>query len=132
MCELSGEPVDVDGTVSALARSTEQRLGEVVVDSGDAAAIDLGQNRQVVLISTRAQTASRNVFEELGVDLGKKDVVVVKSANHFHASFSEVAGEILYSAAPGVVTPDVQSLSYRYADTTLWPLSGAHDRYQSL
>lgn len=127
ICQLSGEPVDVDGTVSALARNVEQRLGEVVTDSGDAAAIDLGDNRHIVLISVRAQTASRNVFDDVSVDLGGKRVVIVKSANHFHASFSEVAGEILYTAAPGVVTPDLRSLAYRHADTTLWPLCAARE-----
>lgn len=122
VCELSGEPVDVDGTVSGLARDLTQRLGAVVADSGDAAAFDLGDNRHIVLISVRAQTASRSIFEDLGVDLGGKRVVVVKSANHFHASFSEVAAEIVYAAAPGIVTPDLRSLPYRHADTTLWPL----------
>lgn len=94
----------------------------MVVESGDAAAFDLGENRHVVLISARAQTSSRNIFEDLGVDLGKKRVVVVKSSQHFHASFSEVAGEILYAAPPGVMTPDLKSLPYEFADTTLWPL----------
>lgn len=121
-CELSGEPVDIDCTVSGLRRSVRQRLGSVVEESGDAVALDLGDNRHLVLIGRRTQTVSHEVFGELGVDLAGRRVVIVKSAHHFYASFSELTREILYAAAPGVVTPELKSLPYRLADTTMWPL----------
>jgi len=91
---------------------------------GDSVAIDLGDNRHIVLISLRNQTYTHDLFGDLGVDLSSKQVIVVKSSQHFHASFSEVASDILYAAPPGVVTADLQSLPYEFADTTLWPLAG--------
>ena len=62
------------------------------------------------------------IFDELGVSLEDKQVVIVKSNQHFHALFAPRASEVLYAAPPGVVTPDLKSLPYQHADTTIWPL----------
>ena len=123
-CELSGRPIDLTGRVSGIVLDARSRLGTVRMSFGDSVAIDLGDNRHIVLISLRNQTYTHDLFGDLGVDLSSKQVVVVKSSQHFHASFSEVASDILYAAPPGVVTADLQSLPYEFADTTLWPLAG--------
>lgn len=123
VCELSGQPVDIDATVRAVGRHVHQRLGSLVQEIGDAVALDLGDNRDLVIIGEQVQTASHEVFGELGIDLVEKRVVVVKSAQHFIESFSQVSESILYCAAPGVVSPDLSSLPYRHADVTLWPIA---------
>jgi microcystin degradation protein MlrC len=49
-------------------------------------------------------------------------MVVVKSSQHFYASFSTVAKQIIYVAAPGSVTADLNSLPYRKLQRPKWPL----------
>ena len=49
-------------------------------------------------------------------------LIVVKSSQHFYASFSQVARRVIYVAAPGSVTADLRSLPYRKASRALWPL----------
>jgi len=123
-CELSGNPVDIKCRVSGIVRDATQWLGEQqVFPAGDAVALDLAGNRHIVLVTLRNQTLDRDLFGQLGVDLSLKQAVIVKSSQHFHASFSKIATEILYAAPPGVVTPDFKSLPYEFADTTIWPLA---------
>ena len=54
--------------------------------------------------------------------LGAMRVVVVKSSQHFYASFSTVASRVIYVAAPGSVTADLNSLPYVKVQRPKWPL----------
>ena len=77
---------------------------------------------QVVLISRRNQAMGTDLFTQLGCDLAAQRLVVVKSSQHFHASFSKVAAQVIYAAAPGAVTADLRSLPYRKVMRPKWPL----------
>jgi microcystin degradation protein MlrC len=48
---------------------------------------------------------------------------VVKSAQHFHAAFSKIAKHVLYVAAPGTATVDLNALPYRNIRRPKWPLA---------
>jgi microcystin degradation protein MlrC len=48
--------------------------------------------------------------------------VVVKSSQHFHASYSKLAARVIYAAAPGAVTLDLRTLPYRKVRRPKWPL----------
>jgi microcystin degradation protein MlrC len=50
-------------------------------------------------------------------------VVVVKSAQHFYASFSQVSKRVLYVGAPGSATPKWHELPYRKARLPKWPIA---------
>jgi microcystin degradation protein MlrC len=50
--------------------------------------------------------------------------VVVKSSQHFQASFAPIARQVIYVSAPGSVTADLSSLPYRKVRRSLWPLNG--------
>jgi microcystin degradation protein MlrC len=76
----------------------------------------------VVLISRRNQAMGTDLFTQLGCDLATRRMVVVKSSQHFYASFSTVAKQIIYVAAPGSVTADLNSLPYRKLQRPKWPL----------
>jgi microcystin degradation protein MlrC len=74
-----------------------------------------------VLASVRSQVLTPNAFTDLGIPLGSKKLIVVKSTQHFHAGFSPIAAEILYAAALGAVTPDFANLPYRVRPLNYWP-----------
>ncbi len=119
---LSGDPVDVLCTVKAVhAEMTMTGLAGTPVPLGDCVLVD-AQGIDVALISIRNQALSTDLFTQLGCDLAQKHVVVVKSAQHFYASYSKVARLVLYVGAPGSATPDWKSLTYKKIKLPKWPL----------
>ena len=88
---------------------------------GDAALI-VADGIEIVLITRRNQAMGTDVFTQLGCDLASKDVIVVKSAQHFQAAFATIAKAVIHVEAPGAATPDLASLPYRKIKRPKWPL----------
>ncbi len=119
---MSGDPVDVLCTVKALFPSMVMTgLANTPVPLGDCALVDAG-GIEVVLISVRNQAMGTDMFTQLGCDLARKSIIVVKSSQHFYASFSKVTTQVIYAAAPGSVTLDLDALPYRKVRLPKWPL----------
>jgi len=57
---------------------------------GDSALVETG-GVEIVLISLRNQAMGTDLFTQLGCALETKKLIVVKSSQHFYASFSKVA-----------------------------------------
>ena len=75
---------------------------------GDCALVEAA-GIEIVLISLRNQAMGTDMFTGLGCDLAAKKIIVVKSSQHFYASFSQVARHVLYTGAPGTVTSELGS-----------------------
>jgi microcystin degradation protein MlrC len=119
---MSGDPVDARCTVLALRTDMVMTgLAGTPTPLGDCALVRAG-GVQVVLITRRNQAMDTDLFTQLGCDLAALRVVVVKSSQHFFASFSKVAQRVIYVAAPGSVTADLDSLPYRKIQRPKWPL----------
>jgi microcystin degradation protein MlrC len=118
---MSGAPVDLVCTVKALKADmmmsglgTQQALGDCALVEAHGIAI--------VLNSVRCQALGTDMFTQLGIDLGVRKIVVVKSSQHFYASYSQVARQVIYVDAPGSVTTNLRSLPYRKIQRPKWPL----------
>jgi microcystin degradation protein MlrC len=123
VCPLSGDPVDARWTVTALKPDMVMTgLAGVPAKLGDCALITSG-GVDVVLTSIRCQGFNIDFFTQLGCDPATKKVVVVKSSQHFQASFSKIASRIIYSDAPGVVTSHLKTLPFRRVRLPRWPLT---------
>jgi microcystin degradation protein MlrC len=119
----SGDPLDVDCTVKALKRNMQMGgLGGVAVAMGDCALIDVN-GIEVVLTTLRFQAMDTDLFTQLGCDIENRRIVVVKSTQHFYASYSKVASKVVYAAVQGTVTPDLSSLPYKRIQLPKWPIS---------
>ncbi|HYG43945.1 MAG TPA: M81 family metallopeptidase [Bordetella sp.] len=119
---LSGDPVDVSCTVKALKRDLVMTgLSGAPAPMGDCALVET-QGIEIVLSSVRNQAINVNLFTQLDCDLAAKKIVVVKSAQHFHASFSTVARHVIYVGGRGVATPDWKTLPYKKIRLPKWPL----------
>ena len=97
-------------------------LGGTPLAMGDSALIETA-GIEIVLISLRNQAMGTDLFTQLGCDLASKKLIVVKSSQHFYASFSKYAKHVIYAGAPGVVTIDLNTLPYKKIRRPKWPLA---------
>jgi microcystin degradation protein MlrC len=117
----TGNPVDARVTVVKLLRNAEMRFGESYAPFGDAAHIHFA-GIDVILNSTRAQSFDPSLFEVMGIDPRSKRLLVIKSTNHFHSSFSKIASKIIYCAAGTPYPNNPAKTPYRKARRTIWPM----------
>ena len=119
---MSGDPVDALCTVLALHPDMAMAsLAGTTTALGDCALVETA-GVQIVLITQRSQAMGTDLFTQLGCDLAAQRIIVVKSSQHFYASFSKVARQVIYASAPGSVTSDLRSLPYRKIRRPKWPL----------
>ncbi len=119
---VSGDPLDVIGTVRALQPALVMSgLAGTSAPLGDCALVQI-DGVEVVLSSVRCQGIDIDLFTQLGCDPKSKKIVVVKSSQHFYASFSRIAAGVLYADSPGALCTDFRRLSYRKVSTPKWPL----------
>ncbi|MDP9990784.1 microcystin degradation protein MlrC [Variovorax boronicumulans] len=122
---LSGDPLDLECTVKALKHDLVMTgLAGTPTFMGDSALIE-ANGIEIVLITLRNQAMGTDLFTQLGCDLAAKKIVVVKSSQHFYASYSKVAKHVIYAGAPGAVTLDLNTLPYKKARLPKWPIGVA-------
>lgn len=117
----SGQPVDIRAQVLGLCQGSSQPFGGGMVPLGDAALIKVG-GLHIVLNSIRSQVFDPKMFTQFALDLADFATVVVKSGQHFYASFAPIAERIHLVAAPGVASPDLSALVLRGRGSQLWPM----------
>jgi len=119
---VSGDPVDATCTIRALRRTMMMAgLAGTTALLGDCALIDIG-GVEVVLSSVRCQGLDIDLFTQLGCDPAGKDIVVVKSSQHFYASFSRITSKIIYVDSPGALCTDLSLLPFKKIQLPKWPL----------
>lgn len=119
---MSGDPLDLECTVRALVPDMVMTgLANTPMQLGDSALVE-SAGIEMVLITLRNQAMGTDLFTQLGCDLAAKRIIVVKSSQHFYASFSKVARHAIYCDAPGAVTKNLSQLLYRKARIPKWPI----------
>ena len=95
--------------VSALSdgrfRGTSPMLRAAETNMGPTALLEQA-GVEVLVASIRQQPIHREVFTHLGVDLGSRAILALKSSAHFRASFQEIAEEVIVCLAPGMNLED--------------------------
>ncbi|MBN34676.1 MAG: microcystin LR degradation protein MlrC-like protein [Rhodospirillaceae bacterium] len=120
MCPLSGAPVDLTVTVTGIAHDAYQTFGPGTSPLGDCVAVS-GSGIDIVLNSLRTQAYGPELFTNVGIDPARRNVVIVKSTQHFYAGFAPIAAEVVYVGAPGVVAPAYHELTFNKAQRPRWP-----------
>lgn len=120
MSAAGGEPIDCVVQVRNVVRNASQSFGQSIVPLGDSVWIEV-DGIDVILNTVRSQVFNPDVFFNLGIDPGKKDVLVVKSTNHFFAAFSALTPTILYAAVDGPYPNDPATNNYQTLQRELWP-----------
>jgi len=116
----SGDPLDLRVRVGGICREATQAFGASKNMLGDCVAVH-GEGLDLVLNTKRTQAFSPELFTNVGIDPRAKQVVVVKSSQHFYAGFAPLAAEVLYLDGPGTVSNDITALPYHRIRRPLWP-----------
>ncbi|WP_284162735.1 M81 family metallopeptidase [Frigidibacter sp. SD6-1] len=118
----AGEPIDAPVRVIKVAEEAWQSFGPSRVPLGRSAVIRIeGTEIDVILNTNRTQTFEPDIFTGLGIDPLAKDVLLVKSTNHFHAGFAPIAAGIIYVSAPSAYPSDPARTVYRKLTRPIWP-----------
>ncbi|KAA2244195.1 M81 family metallopeptidase [Salinarimonas soli] len=112
------EPVAGPWTVAALSkgrfRGTSPMLRAAETEMGPTAL--LRRDGVEVLVATiRQQPIHREVFTHLGVDLGSRAIVALKSSAHFRSGYQEIAERVIVTLSPGVNPEDPASFPFTKA-----------------
>jgi microcystin degradation protein MlrC len=130
--ESMGKPVRAKALVKMFSDGTFKNDGPmnagVETQMGPAAVLRIG-GVDVVTISNRIQTIDLQVFLSQGIDPRTKDVVVVKSVQHFRAAYGPIAREVIVVDSGGICSPDISRLKFKKLRRPIWPLDGVNDPY---
>ncbi len=119
---LAGAPIDAEVQVIRVAEEGWQSFGPSRVTLGRAAVVRIaGTEIDVILNTNRTQTFEPDIFSNLGIDPLGKEVLVVKSTNHFYAGFAPIAARIIYVTAPTSYPTDPARTPYRKLRRPIWP-----------
>jgi microcystin degradation protein MlrC len=118
----SGAPLDVDAQAMKIERNATQMYGEDnVIGIGDAVVVRV-DGIDIILNTKRRQIYGVDCLTNMGIDPTQKRILVVKSSQHFYASFAPIAAEVLYCAAPGTLIMNIKDIPYQRIDMNKWPL----------
>ena len=120
----SGPPVDAEVEIVRCVPNAHQTFAGAIVPLGDVASIRMG-GVEAVLISTRAQAMGTDLFSNFGIDPKARKILVVKSNQHFYASFSQIAAHVIYAEGDGALPRDVRKLPWARVQRPIWPLDAA-------
>lgn len=121
---MSGDPLDLRVTVKGIIEDMIQewpQQGEALkMTCGDAVWLHC-RGIDIIANTKRGQVFSPQVFTNFGIDISQKQLLVVKSTQHFYAGFAPVASEIIYMAAPGAVAPRFKDIPYQRVNKHKYP-----------
>ncbi|EBV3599890.1 microcystin LR degradation protein MlrC-like protein, partial [Salmonella enterica subsp. enterica serovar Virchow] len=121
-CADAGEPIDARVRVIRVMDESWQSFRESRVTLGPAAVVRIeGTEIDIILNTNRTQTFEPNIFTNLGIDPMTKDVLLIKSTNHFYAGFAPIAAEVIYVAAPSSYPINPRETNYVKLTRPIWP-----------
>ena len=117
MGPTSGQALDLSVNVLGLIENHnnyfQQAQGEpLLMPLGDTVALQVG-GIDIIVSSLRGQCFNPKIFADFAIDLSQKQLVLVKSMNHFLEAFKSVSSHVIYMAAPGTVNPDITGIAYQ-------------------
>ena len=117
-----GAPIDAEVEVLRATGESWQSFGASRVTLGAAALVrPVGTQIEIILNTNRTQTFEPDVFSNLGVDPAGKDILLVKSTNHFYAGFAPIAAGIVYIDAGAPYPSHPRQTHYRKLAREIWP-----------
>ena len=118
---MSGQPISMDLSVMAIRSGAAQHLGPGLEPMGTAVWLRAQDEIDIVVNDLRTQVYHPEAFEQLGIDLTRKRLIVVKSLYHFYAPFARIASRVVLAAPPGRTRPDMAAIPLTARPRDYWP-----------
>lgn len=118
----SGMPVDVTGRIMRIAEGLGQHLGAGLEPLGTMIWLRLPGQIDLLINNLRTQVYHPEAFEQMGIQLAEKRLIVVKSLFHFYGPFSQISPNVIFCATPGRVNPDTSAIQFTRRAPDYWPL----------
>jgi microcystin degradation protein MlrC len=118
---MSGDPVDLNVTVRAIRENQFAKGLGMQYPLGTVVWVQTADGLDLVLNTIRSQVFSPETFKDLGIDVMSKQLVVVKSNQHFHQGFAPIAGKIVYLMTPGTTDRNMAAIPYKTRSLHYWP-----------
>ncbi|MBO6519405.1 MAG: M81 family metallopeptidase [Rhodospirillales bacterium] len=120
-----GAPLDLTGTVTKVTDGTYVAQGPrwkgVTHNLGPTAVFKVG-GMEIVVASNRVQLTEIEAFTHAGIDPRERDIVAVKSMQHFRAAYAPIAREILICDAGALSSKDISKLPFTRLRRPIFPL----------
>ncbi|MCG7522054.1 M81 family metallopeptidase [Ruegeria sp. Ofav3-42] len=118
---VSGNPIDLNVTVMGIETGLGQHLGTGLEPMGTVVWLRLKGEIDLLVNDLRVQVYHPEAFEQVGIRLAEKSVVVVKSLFHFYGPFSQISDHIFQVASPGGTQPAFQNIALTKRKLPYWP-----------
>jgi microcystin degradation protein MlrC len=122
---VSGSPLDLRVEVLGIIEDLEDQFPQtgsnpIPTPCGDSVALRC-KGVDIIVNSQRTQVLTPRIFTEFGIDVSKKQIIVVKSTQHFYAAYSRIASRVIYADAPGALQSDVREIPYEHDHSRKYP-----------
>jgi microcystin degradation protein MlrC len=121
---LHGEPVEIDGVVSAAGaisyRRDEEWMTGQLSDQGLTARISVA-GVEIILTEFRILPYDRRHLREIGVEPSDIGIIVVKAAAGWRTPFEAIMAEAIYCDTPGVSAANLAHFSFSRRPRPLYP-----------
>ena len=118
----SGQPVDLRGVrVRAIKDDHDQDVFGMRWTMGASVWVEAPGGIHLLITSVRSQIYGTDAFTGLGMPLEGLRLIVVKSTQHFHAAFAQLAHEVVYVSTPGAISQDFTRIPFRKRSLNYWP-----------
>ena len=77
---------------------------------------------EILVVSIARQMLDLQQFESFGIEPQNKNIVALKSMQHFRAAFEPIAVEVIVCDSGALCTPDYDRLPYRNVPRPIFPL----------
>ena len=120
-----GPPIEVTGKVTRITDGTYVALGPrwrgVTHHLGPTAVLTVG-GMEIIVASNRLQLTEVEAFTHADIDPKQRDIVVVKSMQHFRAAFEPLAAEVLICDSGALASKDISRLPFTELRRPIYPL----------
>ncbi len=122
--DFSGKPILLNVQVKNICNDLIVRFADGDFSYGKSVclhheALDL----DIIVCSQRTQTYNTECFTKMGVDIKSRYILVVKSSEHFRASFKMISDNIYQVQTPGLLNFDYATRKYRELQRRVVPIN---------
>lgn len=127
--EFGGGPLDLEAELilvsNGIFTGDGPILGGQTMSFGKTAVLRV-QGIEILVVTNPLQMRDLQQFKTFGINPADKDIIAIKSMQHFLAAFGPLAGEILICDSGALCSPDLSKLPYKNVPEGTFPLETPH------